>query len=121
VVEHIGNANKLLSLLYSDEDTNNDQTIPAVVKMSQNYPNPFNPETTISFSLPAKVKADLSIYNIKGQKVITLVSKQLDKGKHKVVWNGHDENGKSVSSGIYFYKLKTANHTSIIKKCMLLK
>ncbi len=83
-----------------------------------NYPNPFNPTTTISFSIPESGKAELTIYNTKGQLVKTLVSEEFTAGKHSVVWNGKGENEKIVSSGIYFYKLTTKN--SVVTKRMIM-
>ncbi len=83
------------------------------------YPNPFNPKTTISFDLPRSEIVDISIFNIKGQKVITLVSSFKEQGSHSVVWNGNDANGKTVGSGIFFYKIKTANETAVSKLLML--
>ena len=91
-----------------------------IVYLYQNHPNPFNPTTTINYQLPVNSKVKLSIYNIKGQKVKTLISDQLLAGQHSVVWNGTDDNGKSISSGIYFYKMNTGEYTSI-KKMILLK
>jgi len=85
-----------------------------------NYPNPFNPTTTISFSIPVESEVDLSVYNIKGQKVKQLVSEQLSAGEHSVIWNGEDASGKKVSSSIYFYKLSTKDET-LMKKMVLLK
>ncbi len=85
-----------------------------------NYPNPFNPITTISFSLQNNSNIELSIYNIKGQKVKQLISDQLPSGQHSVVWDGRDENSKSVSSGIYLYKLD-AFEKEITRKMLLLK
>ena len=85
-----------------------------------NYPNPFNPETTISFSIPKISKVEISIYNIKGQKIKTLTNESFQRGYHEFIWNGRDENGIPVSSGIYFYKIETDNF-SVIKKCILLK
>jgi predicted outer membrane repeat protein len=85
-----------------------------------NYPNPFNPETKILFSIPEESNVELSIYNIKGQKVKQLVSDLLSPDQYSVVWNSKDDNGKVVSSGIYFYKLKAKNK-EIIKKMLLLK
>ena len=85
------------------------------------YPNPFNPETTISFSVTQTSSfVTLDILNIKGQKVKTLVNDKLETGKHTAVWNGTDENNKPVSSGIYFYKLKSGKFSET-KKCILLK
>ncbi|MBT3755149.1 MAG: T9SS type A sorting domain-containing protein [Candidatus Cloacimonetes bacterium] len=88
---------------------------------SWNYPNPFNPSTTISFSVSQTSSfVTLGIYNLKGQKVKNLVNDQLPAGQHSVVWNGKDDNKKSVSSGIYFYKLITEDNTET-KKMLLLK
>ncbi|MCK5052542.1 MAG: T9SS type A sorting domain-containing protein [Candidatus Cloacimonetes bacterium] len=86
-----------------------------------NYPNPFNPTTTISFSVPEKSKVDLSIYNIKGQKIKSLVRESVESGKHSVIWNGVDSFGNSVSSGVYLYKLNVNGKTEAVKKCLLLK
>jgi len=85
-----------------------------------NFPNPFNPETTISFNLSKVENIELEIFNIKGQKVKTLLNEQLSIGKHTVVWDGKDANNKQVSSGIYMYKLK-AGDIQQTKKMILLK
>ena len=85
------------------------------------YPNPFNPTTTIKFSIPEKIKVELTVYNIKGQKIKTLVHNEFTKGSHSIIWNGDDESGKPVSSGIYLYKLNVNNKTEAVKKCLLLK
>jgi flagellar hook assembly protein FlgD len=96
-----------------------------VVKSSyslQNYPNPFNPQTTITFFTAENAEnAELVIYNIKGQKVKTLIHEALPAGKHSVVWNGKNSNGKRVSSGVYFYKLEMKKGKPLIKKMLLLK
>ena len=86
-----------------------------------NYPNPFNPTTTIKFSTTnSNELTRIEIYNLKGQKVKQLVNAQLSAGEHSVIWNGTDDNGKAVSSGVYFYKLKT-DKKEISKKMLLLK
>ncbi len=85
-----------------------------------NYPNPFNPTTTISFSLINDSDIEISVYNIKGQKVKTLINDQYSKGSHSVIWNGKDSNNKSVSTGIYFYKISAGKETQV-KKMLLLK
>jgi len=95
--------------------------VATVTKLNNNYPNPFNPTTTISFSIPEESKVDLSIYNIKGQKVRQLVSDQLLTGQHSVVWDGKDSHDKQVSSGIYLYNLNIDDKTEATKKCLLLK
>ena len=94
--------------------------IPESAISLNNYPNPFNPETTISFSISNDSKVNLSIYNIRGQKVRTLIKDQLEKGFHEIIWNSKDKNGKSVASGVYFYKFKVGDYQKI-KKMLLLK
>jgi hypothetical protein len=89
-------------------------------ELFDNYPNPFNPTTIIGFNLSENDFVLIDIYNAKGQKIKTLHNTFLTKGKHQVVWNGTDENGLSVSSGIYFYRLKTSHYENI-KKMLLLK
>ncbi|NQT64781.1 MAG: T9SS type A sorting domain-containing protein [FCB group bacterium] len=86
-----------------------------------NYPNPFNPTTTIEFSIQNDSNIELSIYNIKGQKIKSLLKDQITAGEHSIVWNGKDDAGKQVSSGVYFYKLKVNDKTELVKKCLLLK
>lgn len=89
--------------------------------IKQNYPNPFNPTTTIEFSISAKNSlTNLTIYNTKGEKVKTLINSALSVGTHQVTWDGKDDNQKSVSSGIYFYKFRNGN-TVITKKMILTK
>ena len=98
-----------------------DEIIPEVCYYLSNFPNPFNPSTTIEFSILNNSKIDLSIYNIKGQKIKTLSHNSFTKGNHSIVWNGDDDFGNSVSSGIYLYKLKVNGKTEIARKCLLLK
>lgn len=93
--------------------------LPEVTKLFGNYPNPFNPETTISFDLAEQGPVTIEVFNIKGQKVKTLV-RSYTPGRHSVVWNGTDNNGKFVSSGVYFYRMSTPNHISN-RKMLLLK
>ena len=93
----------------------------AKVALYQNYPNPFNPQTTISFSVAQTLSfVNLEIFNIKGQKVKTLIDEKLPAGTHQVVWDGKDDNNKSVSSGIYFYRINSGDFTDT-KKCIILK
>ena len=81
----------------------------------QNYPNPFNPVTTINFSLPEKTFVDLSVYDILGNKIQTLLSEEIDVGKHSVNFNA-----ESLSSGVYIYKLN-GNDFSFSRKMQLIK
>jgi len=88
--------------------------------MLHNYPNPFNPSTTISFTLSRNTTVCLDIYNLKGQKIIGLVDGVFGAGVHKVVWNGIDENGRSVSSGVYLYQMR-AERCVETKKMVMVK
>lgn len=86
-----------------------------------NYPNPFNPSTTIEFSIQNESNIQITIFNIKGQKIKTLFNNNCSNGNHTIIWNGVDESNNPVSSGIYYYKLKVNGKTEVVKKCMLLK
>jgi len=90
-----------------------------------NYPNPFNPSTTIFFEFPADiVKASIEIYNIKGQKIKIIpidLSTGIKQKEVSVIWNGLEDNGDIVSSGIYFLRLKSGNHIIASSKCLMLK
>lgn len=95
--------------------------VPAPTKVSlSNYPNPFNPTTTISYSLPQEGKVSLKIYNVKGQFVKILIDGSQPEGYYEVVWNGKDNAGRSVASGIYYYRINACGKT-INKKMLLLK
>ncbi len=88
--------------------------------LSQNYPNPFNQETVIRFELPVSAFVELAVYNILGQRVRSLVADRLPAGSHSASWDGTYDNGSSVPSGIYFYRLQT-DRMSAVKKMVLLK
>ncbi len=92
-------------------------------QLSTNYPNPFNPETKIEFSLKGQigetVNASLVIYNIKGQKVVTLFDKREVIENDSVIWKGKDASGNNVSSGVYFYKLVTPEYTKTSKMVLM--
>jgi hypothetical protein len=100
--------------------TNNEIVeVPQVTTIS-NYPNPFNPTTKINFSIIEKSDVNVSIYNVKGQKVNTLVNDNMDAGNHSVIWNGKNFNNQGVSSGVYFMRLSTPKQV-VSKKINLLK
>jgi len=88
-------------------------TLPEVLTLSKNYPNPFNPTTTIEFSLPSSGFTSFIIYNIMGQKVRELLADNLHHGTHSVVWDGKDDNGKPVSSGIYISMVRCGKHYAV--------
>lgn len=78
---------------------------PHAFELEQNYPNPFNPNTTIAFSLPRSAPTSLVIYNMNGQLVRTLINQFMSAGRHIAIWDGRDDKGQQVASGIYFYTL----------------
>ena len=94
--------------------------LPDGYDLKQNYPNPFNPTTTIGYSLPESRHVRLDIINIQGQVIKTLVDGDVGAGEHSIVWNGDDESGARVASGIYLYRLKAGEY-SVSKKMTLLK
>jgi len=98
----------------------NEIIIPVITKIS-NYPNPFNPSTKVKLELAESGKIDLSIYNIKGQKVKTLLDAYSSKGHFEIIWRGIDDNKKKVASGQYFIKLKVNGEEKAVSKCVLLK
>jgi len=100
---------------------NQDQVTPLVTELKGNFPNPFNPSTIISFSLKQKSFVTIEIYNILGQKVKTLVRGSLDAGNHAIQWHGQNDNGRSVGSGVYFYKMSDGGRYTSTKKMILLK
>jgi len=94
--------------------------IPKTYQLSQNYPNPFNPQTTIKYDLPDPGNVNIAVYNILGQKVKTLADEYQEAGYKQVSWDGKDDGGREVASGIYFYKIKTIGFEKT-KKMVLLK
>lgn len=93
---------------------------PTQFELLDNYPNPFNPTTTIGYNLPANAHVKVEVINLLGQTINTLVDQALEAGHHEVVWDGTNSNGKSVASGIYFYRIQAESFTAT-KKMMLLK
>jgi photosystem II stability/assembly factor-like uncharacterized protein len=98
----------------------NEEKIPKSFSVSQNYPNPFNPQTVIKYDLPEAGLVRITIYNLLGQKVRTLVDEDQETGYKSVNWDGKDDWGEEVATGIYFYKIK-AGDFALVKKMVLLK
>lgn len=94
--------------------------LPTTFALYQNYPNPFNPSTVIKFDIPKVCEAKLEIFNILGQRVVTLADQSYLPGTYTVVWYGTNRQGKRVASGVYFYRLRSDSFVSS-KKMMLLK
>lgn len=110
----------LIPVSFEVSGVSNDQPVTAIKdRINANYPNPFNPSTSISFSVSQPAFVEMEIFNIKGQKVSQLIHQNMEKGTHKITWNGNDDKGKNVGSGVYFCRLKV-NHQSIDTRKMLL-
>jgi len=88
--------------------------------LDQNYPNPFNPTTNITYGLPKDANVVIDVYNLMGQKVVTLVSERQKAGYYTVNWNGRDASGNLVTSGVYIYKITTGDYAKS-KKMLLVK
>jgi len=117
-----------VEVIYSDarEDiefhvtsADDNQHLPVATSLAQNYPNPFNARTMISFNLAQPGNVELSVYNIVGQKVSTLVSGNYDAGNYNVTWDGRDSSGRVVSSGVYYYRLMANGLTETMKMTLL--
>ena len=110
-----------MKINFGDFDGNDKNTIVPEENVLSNYPNPFNPTTTIKFNVQANSKISIEVFNVKGQKVKQLVNERISAGEHSIVWNGSDDNNRSVASGIYFYKMKTDGRYTETRKMILLK
>lgn len=97
-----------------------DDGLPRVLAVDGNYPNPFNPMTVIKFATPAAGNVELTVFDIRGQKVRTLVSEEMTAGNHEVTWMGRDDSGRQVASGAYFYRVSSGGQ-SMVGKMLLMK
>ena len=97
-----------------------DDVIPDAFLLHQNYPNPFNPTTSIRYELPIESQVSIAIYNVIGEEVTHLVEARQTSGKYEVLWNGTDEKGITMTSGIYFVRMKAGNFSET-KKLILIK
>jgi hypothetical protein len=93
--------------------------IPLAFSLEQNYPNPFNPQTTISFTLADPAYTTITVYNLLGQRVNTILSARLESGEHSVIWNGEDDAGSPVSSGMYLYAVQSGDNFQSKKMLVL--
>jgi predicted secreted protein len=87
--------------------------------LSQNYPNPFNPETHIQFGLTQKMKVELMIYNVLGQQVKKLINQDMPPGEHEIIWDGKNDAGNKVNTGIYFYRLQAGYYVKSRKMVLM--
>jgi subtilisin family serine protease len=95
------------------------EPVPIVLDLAQNCPNPFNPRTTIAYTLPTAGLVSLRIFDIRGHLVRTLVDGQMLAGRHEVVWQAEDDRGNRVASGMYLYRLRTADDVRTQRMCLL--
>ena len=97
------------------------QVLPAAFSLAANFPNPFNPATTIQYALPQAADVELTVYNVVGQVVRTLVAEHQGAGRYTVEWDATDDGGHSVSAGLYLYRLQAGGEFAQVKKMLLLK
>jgi hypothetical protein len=93
--------------------------LPQTFSLGQNYPNPFNSETVISFALPARGDMDLALFNLAGQKVCVLARGAREAGSYVLRWDGRDDTGRALASGVYLYRLQVAGHAEARKLLLL--
>ncbi len=98
----------------------NTEELPTTFELAQNFPNPFNPTTTIKYQVPKSVDVTMEIFNILGQKVRTLMNNRMEPGRYEVVWDGRNDLGQTVGSGIYIYRIKAGDFVKS-QKMMLMK
>ncbi|MBC8183771.1 T9SS type A sorting domain-containing protein [candidate division KSB1 bacterium] len=91
------------------------KSIPIKYSLEQNYPNPFNPTTSIHFTLRKENRVELVIYNVREQEIHNLISRNFPVGKHSVIWNGRDNSGKIVNSGVYLIRINAGDFTHVRK------
>lgn len=96
-----------------------DATVPETFSLDQNYPNPFNPDTTIRFDLPLSEEIDLAVYNLTGQKFATLVQGLREAGTYTLRWDGRDDDGRDLATGVYLYRLKAGERVETRKLLLL--
>ncbi len=94
-------------------------SLPNQYSLSQNYPNPFNPTTNIDFALPQSGAVTLAVFNILGQTVATLVDEEMEAGQYSIQWDGSDDSGRPVASGIYFYRISSGTYSHCLKMALL--
>jgi hypothetical protein len=102
------------------EDDERGDILPYQFELSQNYPNPFNPVTTIEYAVPSRCEVSIEIFNVLGQKVRTLVNETKTAGSCRIEWNGNDDAGKAVSTGVYLYRFQAGDVVQT-KKMLLIK
>jgi hypothetical protein len=114
----------LTAMSQTDVESDEQANVPTSFSLKQNYPNPFNPETVIEYDLPENAQIVLKIYDVRGNEVRTLESTAKSAGSHTAIWDGHNEFGTLVSSGVYFYQLNVVSENATFsqtRKMILMK
>jgi len=120
-IDELVTTNELTYLAFQMVAITGTNDLPVLItELHSNYPNPFNPITNIAYSVKEAGKVTLEVYNIKGQLVTTLINDVKETGNYSTTWNGTDNSNKSVSSGVYFYKMKSGKYTAT-RKMILMK
>ncbi|MCU0644158.1 MAG: PKD domain-containing protein, partial [bacterium] len=115
-----GNSITVFAVQNSTDVAEENEGLPTKFALHPNFPNPFNPDTWISFDMPEISQVRISIYNRLGQKVRTLIDETRPAGRFQIKWNGTDDLGRQVSSGIYFYQIETDKYTATKKMILLM-
>ena len=122
IIEGLPTVGRFLTKIYKNDSTtsvNDDEIFPTSMKLYQNYPNPFNPVTNIYFSLNKTENVSIKVYNILGKEIKLLLEEYLPIGEHNILWDGKDNEGNLLSSGIYFIQMKAGEYHQTIKSVLL--
>ncbi len=117
VVEARNSANEMVEIMFAEATES--QPLPTAYALAENYPNPFNPATTIDFALPEPQRVRLAVYAVDGRLIATLKDESMTAGRHSVVWNGRNDGGDPVASGIYFYRIEAGPFSRTCKMTLL--
>jgi len=101
------------------DDVKDAENVPTEFSLQQNFPNPFNPTTTINYNLPANAFVSLNIYDLLGREIVSLVSSEQAAGQHSATWNGKNQSGSEVPSGVYLYTLSAGNYKTTMKMLLM--
>jgi hypothetical protein len=100
-------------------DAEEEHMLPARYSMSTNYPNPFNPSTSLKFRVPKKGRVKIAVYDVAGRKIKVLVDGKYDRGEFTTTWDGKNESGAPVASGVYFARMESTGYSTVTKMVLL--
>jgi flagellar hook assembly protein FlgD len=119
VATEIPNTSSSISVTVTVTSGKSETILPDAFALYQNYPNPFNPQTVIKYALPEDCQVKLTIYNILGQRVRAIVDQFQSAGFQMVIWDGRDDKGNLLASGVYFCKMTAGNYVDVKKMTVL--